>query len=88
MAAINQAEAIESLQALATTQDHSEFIFGFIDAYGYLKATITQLHAALKGGSLCLWIPFVRLFRALLTETIIRYRMNNTTGIIIKRKEN
>ncbi|HCP77527.1 MAG TPA: class I SAM-dependent DNA methyltransferase, partial [Pusillimonas sp.] len=43
MATINQAEVIESLQTLATAQDNSEFIFSFMGAYGYPKATITQL---------------------------------------------
>ncbi len=43
MAAINQAEIIEALQTLGNAQDNSEFIFGFMSAYGYPKATITQL---------------------------------------------
>ena len=43
MAAIIQAEIIEALQTLGNAQDNSEFIFGFMSAYGYPKATITQL---------------------------------------------
>ena len=41
--AINQANIFIALEALLKPLIKNEFIFGFLDAYGYPKATITKL---------------------------------------------
>lgn len=41
--AVNQANIFIALEALLKPLDRSNFIYGFLDAYGYSKATITRL---------------------------------------------
>lgn len=41
--AVSQASIIQSLENLVSDLDQSEFIFSFLDAYGFPKSTITRL---------------------------------------------
>lgn len=41
--AISQARIIESLEQACSNPNHGEFIFSFLDAYGFPKSTITRL---------------------------------------------
>lgn len=41
---INQTQLYDTLQSLTQQADvRAEFIYGFLDAYGFAKSTITQL---------------------------------------------
>lgn len=44
--AINQANILNDLETLVNPIDKKEFIFGFLTAYGYSKATITRLRSS------------------------------------------
>lgn len=41
--AVNQASIIESLEKICTELNRDEFAYGFMDAYGFAKSTITRL---------------------------------------------
>ena len=41
--AVNQTKISDDLKALVSAPDQSEFIFGFMAAYGLPKATITHI---------------------------------------------
>lgn len=46
--AVNQAQIFEQLEQLVETPDPSEFIYGFLTAFNFPKATITQIR---QGGN-------------------------------------
>ena len=41
--AVNQASIIESLEKICRELNRDEFVYGFMDAYGFAKSTITRL---------------------------------------------